>query len=203
MEQKTVHLALDGAYIEGSYYELQYDTERAACLDWGAPAEDVQGALNALTLTDARVDITPVGANPSFEHARLDEEHTWDFAPFPNTVAWLDAMAALPDHDAVHVVNVFWLHLHTTVGALDVRESPVDSGLGPAFNGTEAESSATHGYYNVCVCEPAAAKAFGRGHCPDDAPAATDAYARLAALALCRNVAGAAGIPASRCDACG
>ena len=99
--------------------------------------------------------------------------------------------------------DVFWLHLHTTVGALDVRESPVDSGLGPAFNGTEAESSATHGYYNVCVCEPAAAKAFGRGHCPDEAPAATDAYAHLAALALCRNVAGAAGIPASRCDACG
>ena len=29
-------------------------------------------------------------------------EKTWDFAPFPNTVAWLDAMAALPDHDAVH-----------------------------------------------------------------------------------------------------
>ena len=89
------------------------------------------------------------------------------------------------------------------MGALDVRESPVDSGLGPAFNGTEAESSATHGYYNVCVCEPAAARAFGRGHCPDEAPAATDAYAHLAALALCRNVAGAAGIPASRCDACG
>ncbi|KAH8043952.1 hypothetical protein JL722_14916 [Aureococcus anophagefferens] len=77
------------------------------------------------------------------------------------------------------------------------------AGLGPAFNGTEAESSATHGYDNVCVCEPAAARAFGRGHCPDEAPAATDAYARLAALALCRNVAGAAGIPASRCDACG
>ena len=38
-EQQTVDLALDGAYLEGSYYELQYGTERAACLDWGAPTE--------------------------------------------------------------------------------------------------------------------------------------------------------------------
>ncbi|KAK7240915.1 DNA-binding transcription factor [Aureococcus anophagefferens] len=66
-EQRTVDTALDGAYLDGSYYELQRGTERAARLDWGAPAEDVQGALNALTLTDARVDIAPVGANPSFQ----------------------------------------------------------------------------------------------------------------------------------------
>ena len=52
-----MHLGIDGAYLEGSYYELQYGTERAACLDWGAPAEDVKGALNALTPTDARVDM--------------------------------------------------------------------------------------------------------------------------------------------------
>ncbi|KAH8053224.1 hypothetical protein JL721_10735 [Aureococcus anophagefferens] len=66
-EEQTVHTALDGAYLDGSYYELQRGTERAARLDWGAPAEDVQDALNTLTLTDARVDIIPVGVNPSFQ----------------------------------------------------------------------------------------------------------------------------------------
>ena len=33
-EEQTVHTALDGAYLDGSYYELQRGTERAARLDW-------------------------------------------------------------------------------------------------------------------------------------------------------------------------
>ncbi|KAH8056449.1 RNA polymerase II transcription regulator recruiting protein [Aureococcus anophagefferens] len=76
-EQRTVDTALDGAYLDGSYYELQRGTERAARLDWGAPAEDVQGALNALTLTDARVDIAPVGANPSFQPHDIIRSSCW------------------------------------------------------------------------------------------------------------------------------
>ncbi|KAH8056139.1 RNA polymerase II transcription regulator recruiting protein [Aureococcus anophagefferens] len=55
----------------------QRGTERAARLDWGAPAEDVQGALNALTLTDARVDIAPVGANPSFQPHGIIRSSCW------------------------------------------------------------------------------------------------------------------------------
>ena len=76
-EQQTVDTALDGAYLDGSYYELQRGTERAARLDWGAPAEDVQGALNALTLTDARVDITRVGANPSLQPDYIIRSSCW------------------------------------------------------------------------------------------------------------------------------
>ncbi|KAH8090111.1 hypothetical protein JL720_6412 [Aureococcus anophagefferens] len=76
-EEQTVHTALDGAYLDGSYYELQRGTERAARLDWGAPAEDVQDALNTLTLTDARVDIIPVGVNPSFQPDYIIRSSCW------------------------------------------------------------------------------------------------------------------------------
>ena len=99
-----------------------------------------------------------------------------------------------------HVVpDVFWLHLHTTVGAKRVREAAVDSGLGPAFNASETVG---HGFYNACVCSPTAAAPYGRGHCPASDPRADAAYAAEAALALCRNLAGAAGVAASPCDAC-
>ena len=101
-----------------------------------------------------------------------------------------------------HVVpDVYYLHLHTTVGVADIREEPVDSGLGPAYNASEADNAARgYGYYNLCACE---ADDFptGRGNCPAVAPA-DPSYPAAAAAALCRNLAAAAGVDASGCDFC-
>ena len=48
-------------------------------------------------------------------------EQTWDFAPFPNTVAWLDAMAALPPAKFERVLHpVFEQDEATLIAALEM-----------------------------------------------------------------------------------
>lgn len=105
-----------------------------------------------------------------------------------------------------HVVpDVWYLHLHTTAGAKDIRAAqPYNTGLGPSFNASEASDPATaFGRYNACVCEPRAwaAAGRGRGSCPEARPSDA-AYPAEAAHALCRNVAGASGVDPRLCHAC-
>ena len=103
--------------------------------------------------------------------------------------------------------DVFYLHLHTTAGVLRQRDGPVNSGLGPNYNASDAARRATHfGRYNLCVCEPASwAGAPGRGpssgSCPEARPSES-AYLYEASVALCRNLAGIEGIDPSHCNAC-
>ncbi|KAJ1444720.1 hypothetical protein M885DRAFT_552212 [Pelagophyceae sp. CCMP2097] len=96
--------------------------------------------------------------------------------------------------------DVFFLHLHTTIGVKDVRREAIDSGLGPDYNASEADHLGG-GYYNVCVCEPNDWQAFGRGHCPKLHPK-NAGYAAEAAEALCRNIVATAGLAQSLCDVC-
>ena len=56
--------------------------------------------------------------------------------------------------------DVFYAHLHTTVSVAAIREAPVDSGLGPAYNASESDRR-DKGYYNVCACEPSDAGLAG------------------------------------------
>ena len=68
-----------------------------------------------------------------------------------------------------HIVpDVYFLHLHTTAGVARIRTGPVDSGVGPSVNGSNArDAAAQYGRYNVCVCEPPGwAVPDGRGSCP-------------------------------------
>ena len=65
--------------------------------------------------------------------------------------------------------DVFYAHLHTTVSVAAIREAPVDSGLGPAYNASESDRR-DKGYYNVCACEPKEWPGR-RGNCPAVAPA--------------------------------
>jgi len=92
--------------------------------------------------------------------------------------------------------DVFYAHLHTTVSVAAIREAPVDSGLGPAYNASESDRR-DQGYYNVCACEPEDWPGR-RGNCPAVAPA-DRSYPRLAAMALCLNLAAAAGVGGSAC----
>ena len=92
--------------------------------------------------------------------------------------------------------DVFYAHLHTTVSVAAIREAPVDSGLGPAYNASESDRR-DKGYYNVCACEPEDWPGR-RGNCPAVAPA-DRSYPRLAAMALCLNLAAAAGVGGSAC----
>lgn len=96
-----------------------------------------------------------------------------------------------------HVIpDVWYAHLHTTVSVAAIREAPVDSGLGPAYNASERDRP-DRGYYNVCACEPSDWPE-GRGNCPAVAPA-DRSYPRLAAMALCLNLAAAAGVGGAPC----
>jgi hypothetical protein len=104
-----------------------------------------------------------------------------------------------------HIVpDVNFLHLHTTAGALRIRSDVIDSGLGPAYNSSEAHDARRgYGRYNLCACEPAdwAADRRGRGHCPLAQPAEA-AYVHEAAVSLCRNLAGVADADSTLCDKC-
>lgn len=104
-----------------------------------------------------------------------------------------------------HIVpDVNFLHLHTTAGALRIRSDVIDSGLGPSYNASEAHDVRRGlGRYNLCACEPAewAADGRGRGHCPVAQPSEAP-YVLEAAVSLCRNMAGVAGMDASLCDKC-
>lgn len=96
-----------------------------------------------------------------------------------------------------HVIpDVWYAHLHTTVSVAAIREAPVDSGLGPAYNASEGDRR-DRGYYNVCACEPADWPG-GRGNCPA-VTLADRSYPRLAAMALCLNLAAAAGVGGAPC----
>ena len=100
--------------------------------------------------------------------------------------------------------DVYFAHLHTTGGAAAIRIGPVDSGLGPTYNKTEAaDMHAAFGRYNVCVCEPASwsGAGAGRGSCPQAKPADKE-YAEQAAFTLCRNIAGASGVDPRLCSTC-
>ncbi|KAL1527080.1 hypothetical protein AB1Y20_015763 [Prymnesium parvum] len=103
-----------------------------------------------------------------------------------------------------HIVpDVYFLHLHTTVGALAIRADAEDSGLGPAYNASErADARTAFGRYNLCVCEPREwADGSGRGSCPEAAPADPE-YALEATVSLCRNLAGVMGIEPGVCMEC-
>ena len=93
--------------------------------------------------------------------------------------------------------DVWYAHLHTTVSVKAMKDGPIDSALGPAWNQSEGDN----GYYNVCACEPSSWP-NGRGNCPAAAPA-DQAYPAQASEALCRNIAAAAGVDPAPCDACG
>lgn len=96
--------------------------------------------------------------------------------------------------------DVRFLHLHTTSRVKAMLDGPVDSGLGPDTNASEAGTKyPTVGAYNICVCEPEAWAVDGRGNCPTEAPS-DPAYPAAAARALCRNLAGAARLPPALCD---
>lgn len=103
-----------------------------------------------------------------------------------------------------HIVpDVYFLHLHTTAGVARIRTGPVDSGVGPSVNGSNArDAAAQYGRYNVCVCEPPGwAAPDGRGSCPRARPAEA-AYVEQATASLCRNLAAATGADAQACEAC-
>ena len=47
-EVQTLTLAVDSGYVEGYYYKLKAgDAETSNCLEWGAPAADIEAAINA------------------------------------------------------------------------------------------------------------------------------------------------------------
>uniref|UniRef100_A0A7S0L4K3 Uncharacterized protein n=1 Tax=Coccolithus braarudii TaxID=221442 RepID=A0A7S0L4K3_9EUKA len=104
-----------------------------------------------------------------------------------------------------HIVpDVYYAHLHTTAGVLRIRDGPLNAGLGPNYNASDANNpSNAFGRYNLCACEPTswAIEAPGRGSCPRVTPSDA-AYVRQAAIALCRNLAGIAGVPPARCAQC-
>lgn len=99
--------------------------------------------------------------------------------------------------------DVFFLHLHTTAGVQDVRHDLEDSGLGPAFNASEAgEARLGYGRYNVCACEPREwGDRRGRGSCPVSRPSDPE-YVAEAVVSLCRNLAGVMEIEPSICREC-
>ena len=118
-----------------------------------------------------------------------------------------DEEPALPGRclaQCFHIVpDVYMAHLHTTAAAARQRNGPVNSGLGPQFNASQAADAPLHGRYNACACEPSswADVTPGRGHCPAERPADAG-YPAAAAQSLCKNIAGIAGLPAESCDAC-
>ena len=118
-----------------------------------------------------------------------------------------DEEPALPGRclaQCFHIVpDVYMAHLHTTAAAARQRNGPVNSGLGPQFNASQAADAPLHGRYNACACEPSswADVTPGRGHCPAERPADAG-YPAAAAATLCKNIAGIAGLPAESCDAC-
>ena len=101
--------------------------------------------------------------------------------------------------------DVRYVHLHTTARVKAMIDGPVDSGLGPDANLSEAKTTyPTNGEYNLCACEPPDWAYDGRGFCPMDdrgrplEPSAPE-YVDRAALALCRNLAGAAHLSPTLC----
>ena len=88
-----------------------------------------------------------------------------------------DEEPALPGRclaQCFHIVpDVYMAHLHTTAAAARQRNGPVNSGLGPQFNASQAADAPLHGRYNACACEPSswADVTPGRGHCPAERPA--------------------------------
>mmetsp|Transcript_17081 Transcript_17081/g.21826 ORF Transcript_17081/g.21826 Transcript_17081/m.21826 type:complete len:112 (+) Transcript_17081:2-337(+) len=97
--------------------------------------------------------------------------------------------------------------MHTTAGVLRMRDRRTDSGNGPDNNDTESGSIFKHkGKYNLCVCEPAAWRSSGRGHCPKRKPSEAN-YVFEAVTSLCKNLAGlstasgsTSSFLASKCD---
>jgi len=57
-EHQTVSLALDAGYLQGAYFKLAFGKEETACLNWGAPAHDIEHALHGLqAITDQVVGV--------------------------------------------------------------------------------------------------------------------------------------------------